>query len=163
MLVLDHDAVTAALRPEACEQAMVEALVAHAEGRGGFPLRTVLNPGAGAMLGVMPAYMSGEPGSFALKAVCLVAANQARGLDTHQGLVALFSAETGMVTAILSASAITEIRTAAVSAAATRRRAREDATVLTFVGAGVQARAHLRALRDVRSWLEVSIVSRTPE
>jgi ornithine cyclodeaminase/alanine dehydrogenase-like protein (mu-crystallin family) len=161
MLVLDHDAVRAALTPEECEQAMVEALTAHAEGRGGFPLRTVVNPGQGAMLGVMPAYLNGDPGSFALKAVCLVAANQARGLDTHQGLVALFSAETGMVTAILSASAITEIRTAAVSAAATRRLAREDATVLTIVGAGVQGRAHLRALRDVRPWQEVRIASRS--
>jgi len=163
MLVLDDDAVRAALKPEQCEAAMVDALIAHAEGRGSFPLRTVTNPpGAGAMLGMMPAHLAGAPGSFALKTVCMVEANHARGLDTHQGLVALFSAETGVATAILNASAITEIRTAAVTAAATRALARADAEVIAIVGAGVQGRAHLRALHGVRPWSEVRIASRTP-
>ena len=161
MLVLDDDAVRAALTPEQCERAMVDALIAHADGRGTFPLRTVVNPpGAGSMLGLMPAHLAGAPGSFALKAVCLVQANHARGLDTHQGLVVLFSAETGVVTAVLNASALTEIRTAAVTAAATRALARDDAEVLAIVGAGVQGRAHLRALRGVRPWREVRIASR---
>ncbi|MGH2842900.1 MAG: ornithine cyclodeaminase family protein [Solirubrobacteraceae bacterium] len=162
MLVLDATAVRAALTPEQCESAMVDALIAHADGRGTFPLRTLTNPpGAGAALGLMPAHLSGAPGSFGLKAVCLVEANRARGLDTHQGLVALFSAETGLVTAVLNASAVTEIRTAAVTAAATRALARTDAEVLVILGAGVQARAHLRALRGVRPWREVRIASRT--
>ncbi len=163
MLILDDDAVRAALTPEQCELAMVDALIAHAEGRATFPLRSVTNPpGAGAMLGLMPAHLAGDPGSFALKAVCMVQANHARGLDTHQGLVVLFSGETGVVTAVLNASALTEIRTAAVTAAATRALARDDAEVLAIVGAGVQGRAHLRALRGVRPWREVRIASRTP-
>ena len=163
MLILDDDAVRAALTPEQCELAMVDALIAHAEGRATFPLRSVTNPpGAGAMLGLMPAHLAGDPGSFALKAVCMVQANRARGLDTHQGLVVLFSGETGVVTAVLNASALTEIRTAAVTAAATRALARDNAEVLAIVGAGVQARAHLRALRGVRRWREVRIASRTP-
>jgi ornithine cyclodeaminase len=66
-----------------------------------------------------------------------------------------------MVTAILNAAAITEIRTAAVTAAATRTLARADAETLAIVGAGVQARAHLRALRGVRAWREVRINSRS--
>ncbi|MCL2450978.1 MAG: ornithine cyclodeaminase family protein, partial [Polyangiaceae bacterium] len=116
----------------------------------------------GALLGLMPAHLAGDPGSFALKAICIVAANRARGLDAHQGLVVLFSGETGVVTAILNASALTEIRTAAVTAAATRALARDDAESLAIVGAGVQGRAHLRALRGVRPWREVRIASRTP-
>jgi len=164
MLVLDDAAVRAALTPEQCERAMVEALIAHADGRGSFPLRTVTNPpGAGAMLGLMPAHLAGAPGSFGLKAICIVQANHARGIDAHQGLVALFSGETGVVTAVLNASALTEIRTAAVTAAATRALARDDAEVLAVVGAGVQGRAHVRALRGVRPWREVRIASRTPD
>jgi ornithine cyclodeaminase len=163
MLVLDDQAVRAALTPEQCEPAMVDALIAHADGRATFPLRSVSKPpGAGAMLGLMPAHLAGAPGSFALKAVCIVDANHARGLDTHQGLVVLFSGETGVVTAVLNASALTEIRTAAVTAAATRALARDDAEVLAIVGAGLQARAHLRAMRGVRQWREVRIASRTP-
>lgn len=163
MLVLDNEAIREALTPEQCELAMVDALIAHADGRGTFPLRTVTNPpAAGAMLGLMPAHLAGAPDSFGLKAVCIVQANHARGLDAHQGLVALFSAETGAVTAVLNASALTEIRTAAVTAAATRALARDDAQVLAIIGAGVQARAHLRALRGVRPWREVRIASRTP-
>jgi ornithine cyclodeaminase len=164
MLVLDYADVEAALAPEECEAAMVEALTAHADGRATFPLRTVTAPeGAGGMLGLMPAYLSGDPGTFGLKAVCITRAARSRGDDTHQGLVALFAGDTGAVTAILSASAITSIRTAAVTAAATRALARPDAAVLTIVGAGVQGRSHLRSLRGVRQWREVRLVSRTRE
>jgi ornithine cyclodeaminase/alanine dehydrogenase-like protein (mu-crystallin family) len=166
MLVLDNAAIRAALTPEECERAMVQALIAHTEGRGTFPLRTLTAPAdAGAALGLMPAHLAGgvgAPGVFGLKAVCLVHDSGARGLDTHQGLVALFSAETGLVTAILNASAITEIRTAAVTAAATRALARSDAKILAVVGAGVQGRSHLRALRGVRPWRQVRIASRSP-
>ena len=163
-LVLSEDDVHAVLTPEECEQAMVDALVDHAGGRASFPLRTVFGPpDAGGFLGLMPAHAAGEPGTFGLKAVCLVAANRSRGLDTHQGMVALFSGETGMVTAILNAAAITEVRTAAVTAAATRALARSDATVLAIVGAGVQGRAHLRSLREVRPWREIRVASRTVE
>ena len=69
-----------------------------------------------------------------------------RGLDAHQGIVTLFDGETGIPTAILNASAVTEIRTAAVTAVATRALAGADAKVLAILGAGVQGRAHLRAL-----------------
>jgi alanine dehydrogenase len=164
MLVLDDAAVRQALTPEGCERAMVDALIAHADGRGVFPLRTVTSPpGAGAFLGLMPSYLAGTPGSFGLKAVCLAQGNHARGLDTHQGLVALFSAETGMVRAILNAAPVTEIRTAAVTAAATRALARPDAAVLAILGAGVQGRSHLRSMWNIRPWREIRITSRTVE
>ena len=66
---------------------------------------------------------------FSLKAICLMPANPSRGLDAHQGIVTLFDGETGVPTAILDASAVTEIRTAAVTAVATRELARKDARV----------------------------------
>jgi ornithine cyclodeaminase len=94
-------------------------------------------------------------GQFALKAIALMPSNPARGLDTHQGVVVLYDAETGVPEAILDASAVTEIRTAAVTAVATDVLARDDARVLTILGAGVQARAHLRALRMKREFTEI--------
>ncbi len=110
-----------------------------------MPLRSVMRPpGAPGMMGLMPAWGMSE---FALKVVCVMPGNPSRGLDAHQGLVGLFDGETGIPEAILDASAITEIRTAAVTAVATGVLARADAEVLAILGAGVQARAHLRALR----------------
>ena len=104
-----------------------------------------------------------EAGAFALKAICLLSGNPRRGLDTHQGTVTLFDGQTGVPTAILNASAVTEIRTAAVTAAATRALARQDARVLAILGAGVQARSHLRALAGVRPWTQVRLFAPTAE
>ena len=103
---------------------------------------------------------------FALKAICLIPGNPARGLDAHQGIVTLFDGETGVPTAILDASAVTEIRTAAVTAVATRELARKDARdpgdprrrrpgALSSQGAAegspVRPRPHLRPDRGARS------------
>ncbi len=59
----------------------------------------------------------------------------------------MFSAETGELPALVNASAITEVRTAAVSAVATDLLARADSRELAILGAGVQARAHVLANR----------------
>jgi ornithine cyclodeaminase/alanine dehydrogenase-like protein (mu-crystallin family) len=163
-LVLDDASVRAALSPDECRQAMIDALISHAEGRGSFPLRSVFAPPrSGGFIGLMPAHLSGEPGAFGVKAVAIMPHRPGHDLDAHQGLVALFSGETGTVTAVLGASAITEIRTAAVTAAATDALARDDATVLAIIGAGVQGRAHLTALASRRPWREIRIASRRPE
>jgi ornithine cyclodeaminase len=87
--------------------------------------------------------------------------NPARGLDTHQGTVTLFDGATGVPTAILDASAVTAVRTAAVSAVATRTLARDDARVLAILGAGVQGKAHLQALVGVRGFEDVRVYSPT--
>ena len=102
-----------------------------------------------------------EAAAFALKAVCIMPGNPARGLDAHQGLVTLFDGETGVPTAILDASAVTAVRTAAVTAVATRLLARGDARVLAILGAGTQARAHLRALAGVRDFAQVRVYAPT--
>jgi ornithine cyclodeaminase len=166
VLVLSHADIHAALAPGECEREMARVLVARARGEAYNPLRSVMAPpGATGFMGLMPSYAAGsdDAGVFALKALCLMPDNPARGLDTHQGTVTLFDGETGMPTAILDASAVTEIRTAAVTAAATRTLAREDAGVLAILGAGVQAKAHLAALASVRPWTEVRVYARTPE
>jgi ornithine cyclodeaminase/alanine dehydrogenase-like protein (mu-crystallin family) len=162
VLILSHDEVRAALPPDECAEAMAAVLAAHARGEAHMPLRSVMMPPAAAgFMGLMPGWRGGERPAFGLKAICLMPGNPARGLDAHQGIVTLFDGEIGVPTAILDASAVTEIRTAAVSAVATRLLAREDSRVLAILGAGVQARAHLDALPRVRQFESVRIYSRT--
>jgi ornithine cyclodeaminase len=110
----------------------------------------------------MPAHRGGAAPVYALKTVAIFPGNSARGLDPHQGFVALFDGETGETRAIMSAAAITAVRTAAVSGVATRALAREDARTLAILGAGFQAEAHLEAMRAVGDFERVRVWSRTP-
>ena len=90
-----------------------------------MPLRFVFRRRAATQLmGLMPAHRGGTTPAFSLKEIVIAPANAARGLDPHQGAVLLHDGETGVLQAILNASAITEIRTAAVSAVATKLLAR---------------------------------------
>ncbi|MGH7488064.1 MAG: ornithine cyclodeaminase family protein, partial [bacterium] len=126
------------------------------------PLRQLIRAeGANGFLGLMPAYRGGETPLYGLKEICVFPGNPVRGLDTHLGAVLLHSGETGQLLAVMNASAITAIRTAAMSAVATRLLAREDARSLAIIGAGVQARSHLEAIPLVRDVQDVRIVSRT--
>jgi ornithine cyclodeaminase len=159
VLILSHADVHAALSPEACERAMRDVLATHARGATHLPLRwAIAPPRAAGLMGLMPAWgpaADGRAAEFALKVVCVMRDNPARGLDAHQGVVALFDGETGVPEAILDASAVTEIRTAAVTAVATDLLARAGARALAILGAGVQARAHVRALRGTREFTEI--------
>ena len=144
---------------------MAAVLTAQARGETYHPLRSVMRaPGAAGLMGLMPSWRGARPDGgavFALKAICIIPGNPARGLDAHQGTVTLFDGETGQPTAILDASAVTEIRTAAVTAVATGLLARTDARTLAVLGAGVQGRAHLEALATVRGFEEVRIYAPT--
>jgi ornithine cyclodeaminase/alanine dehydrogenase-like protein (mu-crystallin family) len=158
VLILSHDDVRAALPPEECAEAMAEVLAAHARGEALMPLRSMVPfDGAAGFMGLMPAWRGGSEPVFALKSLCVMPGNPARGLDSHQGTVTLFDGHTGAPRAILDASAVTAVRTAAVSAVATRVLAREDARVLAIIGAGVQGKAHLDALPRVRKFQEVRV------
>jgi ornithine cyclodeaminase/alanine dehydrogenase-like protein (mu-crystallin family) len=164
VLVLGHDDVLAALSPEQCADAMAAVLAAHARGEALMPLRSMVPfDGAAGFMATMPAWRGGGDPLFSLKSLVIAPGNPARGLDTHQGTVTLFDGTTGQPQAILDASAVTAVRTAAVSAVATRTLAREDARVLTILGAGVQGRAHLRALPSVREFDEVRVYSPSVE
>jgi ornithine cyclodeaminase/alanine dehydrogenase-like protein (mu-crystallin family) len=161
-LILSHADVEELLAMEECIGVMEEALAALARGEVHNPLRQAIRaPGAPGLLGLMPAWRGSGTPYYGLKEVCVFPENPKRGLDTHVGTVILHSGETGEPLAILNASAITAIRTAAVSAVATKLLAREDAAVLAVLGNGVQARAHLRAIPLVRAIREVRVYSRS--
>jgi len=164
ILVLSHAEVLELLPMKECIAVMREALIALAAGKAHQPLRTIIRPpDAKGVMGLMPAYASGDRAAFGLKAICVFPGNPAKGLDSHQGGVLLFSAETGELLAMMNASAITAIRTAAVSGVATDLLARVDACNLALIGSGVQARSHLVAMSEVRSIKRGRIASRNLE
>ena len=162
LLILNEHEVERLLTMRECISVMEEALAALARGEVHNPLRQAIRaPGANGLLGLMPAFRGGQTPLYGLKEVCVFPGNPARGLDTHLGAVLLHSGETGELLAVMNASAITAIRTAAVSALATKLLARDDAHTLAIIGAGVQARTHLEAIPLVRNIDDVRIVSRT--
>lgn len=156
--ILDQAQVTELLPMKECIEVMERALRTLAEGGAMLPLRTVLKlPEGRGAFGVMPAHLS-APSALGLKAIAVFPGNEGTQLDSHQGLVVLFAPDTGAPIAIMDASSITAIRTAAVSAVATRALANPGAGDLALLGSGVQARSHLEAmavvrpLRRVRAW-----------
>jgi ornithine cyclodeaminase/alanine dehydrogenase-like protein (mu-crystallin family) len=160
LLFLDEEQVGEFLPMGECIDAMGAVLGALARGEAQMPLRSMLRgEGSGGILGLMPAFRGGEVPVYSLKAVCVFPANPAVGLDAHQGIVTLFDGATGRPTAILNASAVTAIRTAAVSGLATRLLAREDARRLAILGSGVQAASHLDAMLAVRALESISVYS----
>jgi ornithine cyclodeaminase/alanine dehydrogenase-like protein (mu-crystallin family) len=161
VLVVSESEVETLLTMGECIEVMERALASLARGEFHQPLRNAIWPqGAQGLLGLMPSY-SVAPPYFGLKEVCVFPGNPARGLDTHLGAVLLHSGETGELLAVMNASAITAIRTAAVSAVATKLLARDDAKHLAIIGAGVQARSHLEAIPLVRKIERVCVYSRT--
>ena len=164
ILVLDNEQIRELLPMRDCIELMADALAALARGEIFQPLRTIIRPPeARGLLGLMPAYRTGERGAFGMKAICVFPGNPAIGKDAHQGAVMLFSRETGELMALMNASQITATRTAAVSAVATRLLAQEDAHELAIIGAGVQARTHLTALDTVRSIKRARVACRNIE
>jgi ornithine cyclodeaminase/alanine dehydrogenase-like protein (mu-crystallin family) len=161
--ILDEEQVRQLLPMDQCIDVMADALVALARGEMHNPLRFVVRPpGEPSLLGLMPAHRGGEAKVWGLKTVAIFPGNSARGLDSHQGFVALFDGETGQTRAIMNAGAITAVRTAAVSGVATRLLARSDSKTLALIGAGIQGHSHLDAMRAVREWDRVVVYSRTP-
>ena len=128
------------------------------------PLRTFwAPPGVDGGTMWMAAYRSRPKPMFGTKLLFVLNDNPSRGLDSHQGQVILADGETGELRALLDASAVTAIRTAAVSALATRLLAREDARVLAIVGTGVQARKHLESIPLVRGIERILVAGRSSE
>ena len=161
ILVLDYKQTKQLLPMRECIDVMADALSALARGEAEMPLRTIFRPeDVRGVMAMMPSFRQGEPSLFGLKAICVFPDNAAIGKDAHQGGVLLFSGKTGELLALVNASAITEIRTAAVSAVATRALAREDASELAIIGAGVQARSHLEAIACVRPIKRARIAAR---
>ncbi len=161
MLVIDGAAVRELYPMTAAIAEMREALVRYSARTVVQPLRLVVrSPDGPGLLAAMPAWAGADCG-FGIKTITITPGNPARGMDTHQGTVTMFDRETGVPSAVLDASAITEIRTAAVSAVATEALAGPDAGDLALLGSGVQARSHLEAMAALRPLRRIRVWSRT--
>jgi alanine dehydrogenase len=154
-MILDEDAVRRLLRMEDLIPAIARGLADLSGGKVVQPMR-VMMPIADhqGFLGLMPAYCGGALGA---KLVTFYPDNQ--GIPSHHATILLFRPDTGEPLAVMDGRLITEMRTAAMSAVATRLLARPDASVLGILGSGVQARGHLEALRLVRTVREVRVWS----
>jgi thiomorpholine-carboxylate dehydrogenase len=158
---LDEASVRAVLRWDPLIAAMEPALAAFSAGRVLQPVRNMLTIEEGKRyLGIMPAVADEGIG---LKLVSFYPGNAGTNVPTHLAMVLLFRSDTGEPLAVMDGRLITEMRTAAVSAAVTRHLASPQSRVLALLGSGVQARAHLEALSHVRKFAEVRVWSRTPE
>ena len=141
--------------------AMEKALIDFSAGKVTQPVRSVIKVDPpGGFLGLMPALTRDGLG---LKTVTFYPSNVERGIPTHMATIFLVDPETGSPLAVMDGRLITEMRTAAVSAVATKLLAPQDATVLAILGSGVQAHSHLEALRLVRQFEEIRVWSPTRE
>lgn len=164
ILILNHSEVERLLPVRECIPVMSDALRSLARNEVYQPLRMVVRPpDANGAMGLMPSHRAGNQPAYGVKVVCIFPENPKRGLDAHQGSVMLLSGETGELLALMNASAITAIRTAAVSAVATQVLARADASELAIVGSGVQARTHIEAMACVRQIKRARVASRSFE
>jgi len=163
VLIVNQTEVPRLLPMEACMEAMAEALRSVSRGESLLPLRQVIMlPGNAGAFGSMPAYL-GSPPAIGLKSITVFPGNHGTELDSHQGAVLLFETKRGSLRAVMDASSITAIRTAAVSGVATRLLARADAGDLALLGTGVQALTHLEAMSHARRLRRVRAWSRSPE
>lgn len=154
-MLLDETTVRPLLRMDEVIAAMDEALAAFSSGKVVQPVRTMLPVAEHqGFLGLMPAYTGRALGA---KLVAFYPHNE--GLPTHHAIIQLFRPDTGEPLATIDGRLITEVRTAAVSAVATRYLSRADAATLAILGSGVQARSHLEALRLVRTFTDVRVWS----
>jgi ornithine cyclodeaminase/alanine dehydrogenase-like protein (mu-crystallin family) len=163
VLILSQSEVRRLLPMSDCIEAMAEALGALARGDVVMPLRQVtMLPKALGALASMPVFAEAL-GGIGVKVITVFPDNRGSGYDSHQGVVLVFDAAHGSLRAIVDASEITAIRTAAVSGLATRLLARDDAADLAILGSGVQARTHLAAMLAVRHVRRVRVWSPNPE
>jgi len=146
-----------------CMRIMAETLKTAGRGGAANPLRTMLPlPDGSGLLGMMPAYLD-SPKCTGIKVVTVMPGNHGTKFDAHQGAVLYFEAKHGCLRAVIDATSVTAIRTAAVSGVATQLLAREDAESLAILGSGVQARTHLGAMLEARNITRIRVWSRSPE
>jgi ornithine cyclodeaminase/alanine dehydrogenase-like protein (mu-crystallin family) len=161
VLLLDETRVRELLTLDALLPAMERALIDFSAGRVRQPVRGIIPvPEHEGLFGYMPAVWGDIMGA---KLVSMFHRNPARGLPSHLATIQIFRSSTGEPLATMDGRLITELRTAAVSAVATRLLARQDAHILAVLGSGVQADSHVRALKLVRSFDDIRVWSRSSE
>src|SRR5438552_16243498 len=129
-LFLDEEQVRGHRRMADLIPAMERALIDFSAGKVTQPVRSVIKvevAAATGFLGLMPAL---TPNGLGLKAVTFYPSNPERGIPTHMATIFLVDPETGTPLAIMDGRLITEMRTAAVSSAATKLLAPREAIVL---------------------------------
>src|SRR5438270_5134392 len=157
MLFLDENQVRKHLRMADLIPAMEKALIDFSAAKVTQPVRQVIpvDP-PGGFYGMMPAL---TPEGLGQKIVTFYPPNAKKNLPTHMAVILLNDPKTGAPLAMMDGRLITEMRTAAVSAAATKLLAPKDAKALAVLGSGVQARSHVEALRLVRQFEEIRVWS----
>jgi ornithine cyclodeaminase len=161
VLVLNQQDVERLLPMDKCVEIMADTLSALARGEATLPLRTMFAIPDGAFA-VMPAALKNPP-SVGAKIISVLPKNHGTEYDAHQGAVLLFDTNNGALVAIMDATSVTTIRTAAVSGVATRALARQNAATLAIIGAGVQGHSHLDAMCAVRPFKSLRVWSRNAD
>ena len=157
---IDEKRIGEVLQWEPLIDAMERAMVSFSAGEVAQPVRQLIPvPGRAAFFAAMPAI--GD--AMAVKIVSFYPSNAGTEHPTHQAVILVFEKETGAPLAVLDGRLITEMRTAAGSAAAARALAARDAKVLAILGNGVQAEAHAAALPRVRAFDELRLWGRNEE
>jgi ornithine cyclodeaminase/alanine dehydrogenase-like protein (mu-crystallin family) len=159
VLFLDEEQVRRHLQMKDLIPEMEKALIDFSAGKVTQPVRSVITVDPpGGFFGMMPALTSEGLG---IKIVTFYATNAERGIPTHMATIFLVDPDTGTPLAVMDGRLITEMRTAAVSAAATKLLAPRDAKVLAVLGSGVQASSHVESLRLVRRFEQIRVWSPT--
>lgn len=164
VLILNHREVRQLLPMVDCMAVLEQVFKTLAQGDAVQPLRWPLwLPDRSGLLGMMPGYVGGEIEMMGIKTVSVMPGNHGTPYDSHQGTVMLFEKEHGILKAIVDASEITAVRTAAASGVATKLLANSDASDLAIIGSGVQAKSHLTAMLAVRPIERVRVFSPNAE
>lgn len=162
-LIINQSEVRGLLPMDDCIVAVRDALITLADGGAIQPLRPVMwLPDRRGALGMMPGHLE-SIGMIGIKTISVFPGNAGTEYDSHQGTVALFDDQSGALVALIDATEITAIRTAAASAVATDALARPEASVMAILGSGVQAASHIESIPLVRPVREVRVWSRNPD
>jgi ornithine cyclodeaminase/alanine dehydrogenase-like protein (mu-crystallin family) len=160
IVFLGRAEVEALLDPDALRAALAEAFRRFSAGETSAPPRSAALAPNG-LIATMPAYLPGA--GLGVKLVAVYPGNHARGVPSHQALIAVFDEDTGTPLAVLDGTHITAVRTGAAAAVAADVLARPDARVLAILGAGVQGGSHLDAFPRIRDFTDIRVASRTHE
>ncbi|HEV1991438.1 MAG TPA: ornithine cyclodeaminase family protein, partial [Candidatus Dormibacteraeota bacterium] len=161
LLYLSRADVERLLDIDAMLDALAKALVIFSSGITSVPPRTGARVGERGLLGTMPGYVPGV--ALEVKLVSVFPGNHHHGLPSHQGLIMVFDEDTGAPLALMDGTYITAIRTGGTAAVAARLLARDDASVLAILGAGVQGGSHLETFPRIRDFKEIRVASRDPD
>ncbi|MDY2985184.1 MAG: ornithine cyclodeaminase family protein [Synergistes jonesii] len=158
MLILTRKDILQVFSMRDAIEADKEAFVLHTQGKAAVPLRINLdNEANNGQIMFMPAYVGGRLNAGGVKMVSCFLGNREKGLPVIPATMAVIDGTTGLVSAILDGTTLTQLRTAAIAGAAADLLANADATTGALFGTGGQAPAQLEALMTARRLKEVRV------